>query len=45
MVVIGGYVGWWALTSHGFNPIVALVIAFIVAFIAGTGSELISVSR
>ena len=43
MVVIGGYVGWWALTSHGFNPIVALVIAFIVAFIAGTGSELISV--
>ena len=43
MVVIGGYVGWWALTSHGFNPIVALVIAFVVAFIVGTGSELISV--
>ncbi len=43
MVVIGGYVGWWALTSHGFNPIVALVVAFIAAFIVGTGSELISV--
>ncbi len=30
MVMIGGYVGWWALSTHGFNPVVALVLAFVV---------------
>jgi branched-subunit amino acid ABC-type transport system permease component len=43
MVMIGSYVGWWALASHGFNPIVALVLAFVVAFLFGTATELVSV--
>jgi branched-subunit amino acid ABC-type transport system permease component len=43
MVMIGSYVGWWALASHGLNPIVALVLAFIVAFVFGTATELVSV--
>ena len=43
MVMIGSYVGWWALASHGLNPIVALVLAFIVAFGFGTATELVSV--
>ncbi|HEU0193868.1 MAG TPA: branched-chain amino acid ABC transporter permease [Gaiellales bacterium] len=43
MVMIGSYVGWWALASHGLNPVVALVLAFIVAFAFGTATELVSV--
>ncbi len=27
MVMIGSYVGWWALTSHGVNAILALALA------------------
>jgi branched-subunit amino acid ABC-type transport system permease component len=43
MVMAGGYVGWWALSTHGLNPVVALVIAFVLTFLLGTASELVSV--
>ena len=43
MVMIGSYVGWWALAVHGFNPVLALLLAFVVAFIFGTATELVSV--
>ena len=43
MVMAGGYVGWWALATHGVNPVVALVLAFVVTFALGTATELVSV--
>ena len=43
MVMVGGYVGWWALATHGVNPVVALVLAFLFTFALGTASELASV--
>jgi branched-subunit amino acid ABC-type transport system permease component len=43
MVMIGSYVGWWALTTHGVNAILALVLAFVIAFLFGTATELVSV--
>jgi branched-chain amino acid transport system permease protein len=43
MVMVGGYVGWWALATHGVNPLVALVLAFVFTFALGTATELVSV--
>jgi len=43
MVMIGSYVGWWALTAHGVNAILALALAFMIAFVFGTATELVSV--
>ena len=43
MVMIGGYVGWWALVMHGVNPAFALVLAFVATFALGTVTELVSV--
>jgi branched-chain amino acid transport system permease protein len=43
MVMIGSYVGWWALTTHGVNAVFALALAFAVAFLFGTATELVSV--
>jgi branched-subunit amino acid ABC-type transport system permease component len=43
MVMVGGYVGWWALVTHGVNPAVALVLAFVATFALGTVTELVSV--
>jgi flagellin-like protein len=43
MVMVGGYAGWWALSTHGFNPVVALVLAFAFTFVLGTATELVSV--
>ncbi len=43
MVMVGGYAGWWALSTHGFNPAVALVLAFVFTFALGTATELVSV--
>jgi branched-subunit amino acid ABC-type transport system permease component len=43
MVMVGGYVGWWALATHGVNPILALVAAFVFTFALGTATELVSV--
>ena len=35
MVMVGGYVGWWAMVTHGINPVVALVLAFVATFALG----------
>jgi branched-subunit amino acid ABC-type transport system permease component len=43
MVMVGGYIGWWALATHGLNPVVALVAAFLFTFALGTATELVSV--
>jgi branched-subunit amino acid ABC-type transport system permease component len=43
MVMVGGYVGWWALATHGVNPVVALGAAFVFTFALGTATELVSV--
>ena len=43
MVMIGGYVGWWALATHGVNPALALFLAFVATFVLGTATELVSV--
>jgi branched-subunit amino acid ABC-type transport system permease component len=43
MVMVGGYVGWWALATHGVNPVLALVAAFVFTFALGTATELVSV--
>jgi branched-subunit amino acid ABC-type transport system permease component len=43
MVMVGGYVGWWAMVTHGINPAVALLLAFVATFALGTATELVSV--
>jgi branched-subunit amino acid ABC-type transport system permease component len=43
MVMVGGYVGWWAMVTHGINPVLALVMAFVATFALGTVTELVSV--
>ncbi len=43
MVMVGGFVGWGILTVATWNPVVALVAAFVVTFVLGTFTELISV--
>ena len=35
MVMVGGYIGWWALATHGVNPVIALALAFV---FTGTGT-------
>src|SRR6185436_17004615 len=39
MVMIGSYVGWWALAVHGVNPVLALLLAFVVAFHFAAATE------
>jgi branched-subunit amino acid ABC-type transport system permease component len=43
MVMVGGYVGWWAMVTHGVNPAIALVLAFVATFVLGAVTELVSV--
>jgi branched-subunit amino acid ABC-type transport system permease component len=43
MVMVGGYVGWWAMVTHGINPVLALLLAFVVTFGLGAATELVSV--
>lgn len=43
MVMVGGFVGWGILTVATWNPVVALLAAFVVTFILGVFTELISV--
>jgi branched-subunit amino acid ABC-type transport system permease component len=43
MVMVGGYVGWWAMVTHGITPVVALVLAFAATFVLGAVTELVSV--
>lgn len=43
MVMIGSFVGWGVLVVAGWSPILAILIAFLVTFVLGTMTELISV--
>lgn len=43
MVMIGSFVGWGILTVAAWNPVAALLAAFVVTFVLGTFTELISV--
>lgn len=43
MVMVGGFVGWWLMTSLGLNSIVALLAAFVLTFILGVATQLVSV--
>lgn len=43
MVMIGSFVGWGVLVVAGWNPVLAILIAFIITFALGTFTELISV--
>jgi len=43
MVMIGSFVGWGVLVVAGWNPVLAILIAFVITFATGTFTELISV--
>jgi branched-chain amino acid transport system permease protein len=43
MVMAGSFVGWGILVSAGWHPILAILIAFVITFILGTFTQLISV--
>jgi branched-subunit amino acid ABC-type transport system permease component len=43
MVMVGSFVGWAVLVSAGWNPTIAILIAFVLTFALGTMTELISV--
>src|SRR5262245_55586103 len=43
MVMIGSFVGWGVLVAAGWNPIVAILLAFVATFVLGTFTQLVSV--
>ncbi len=43
MVMIGSFVGWGILVVAGWNPIVAIGLAFVATFLLGTFTQLVSV--
>ena len=43
MVMIGGYVAWGVLVIANSNPLLALLAAFVLTFVMGTFTQLISV--
>jgi branched-chain amino acid transport system permease protein len=43
MVMAGSFVGWAILSSAGWNPVVAMVIAFVLTFALGAVTQLVSV--
>jgi branched-subunit amino acid ABC-type transport system permease component len=43
MVMVGGFVGWAVMTSAGWSPIVAILLAFLATFALGVITQLISV--
>jgi len=43
MVMAGSFVGWAILSSAGWNPVVAMVVAFVLTFALGAVTQLISV--
>jgi branched-chain amino acid transport system permease protein len=43
MVMIGSFVAWGILVVANSNPVVAIVVAFVVTFVLGTFTQLISV--
>lgn len=43
MVMVGSFIGWGILVVAGWNPIIAIVLAFVAAFGLGTLTQLVSV--
>jgi branched-subunit amino acid ABC-type transport system permease component len=43
MVMVGSFIGWGVLVVAGWNPIIAIVLAFIATFGLGTLTQLVSV--
>ena len=43
MVMIGSFVGWGVLVVAGWNPLVAILLAFAATFLLGTFTQLVSV--
>ena len=43
MVMVGSFIGWGILVVAGWNPIIAIVLAFIATFGLGTLTQLVSV--
>jgi branched-subunit amino acid ABC-type transport system permease component len=43
MVMVGSFVGWGILVVAGWNPIIAIVLAFVATFGLGTLTQLVSV--
>lgn len=43
MVMVGSFIGWGILVVAGWNPIIAIVLAFVATFGLGTLTQLVSV--
>jgi branched-subunit amino acid ABC-type transport system permease component len=43
MVMIGGFVGWWIMTSAGLSPVLAIAAAFAITFCFGVLTQVVSV--
>ena len=43
MVMVGGFVGWAVMTSAGWSPLIAIVLAFLATFALGVITQLVSV--
>jgi branched-subunit amino acid ABC-type transport system permease component len=43
MVMVGGFVGWAVMTSAGWSPVIAIVLAFAATFALGVITQLVSV--
>jgi branched-subunit amino acid ABC-type transport system permease component len=43
MVMVGGFVGWAVMTSAGWSPLIAIVLAFLATFGLGVITQLVSV--
>jgi branched-subunit amino acid ABC-type transport system permease component len=43
MVMAGSFVGWWILTEAGLTPLLALTLAFVLTFLLGVATQLVSV--
>jgi branched-subunit amino acid ABC-type transport system permease component len=43
MVMAGSFIGWWILTEAGLSPIIALGVAFVITFVLGVATQLVSV--
>jgi branched-chain amino acid transport system permease protein len=43
MVMVGGFVGWAVMTSAGWSPVLAIVLAFAAAFVLGVITQVVSV--
>src|SRR5260370_12749996 len=43
MVMVGSFVAWGVMVVAGWNPVVAILLAFVATFLLGTFTQLISV--